>query len=108
MNPKENFYSCSQCVHRWCDDCHSQMQRCPYCRKQFHLILSNGRLRQVEERIMRNISMIQLHDIFPVLSDMQDWYRAIHTLQTQIYLQVRPIVRQVLREYRSRQFTQNV
>lgn len=35
LENKISFKHCTQCVHDWCDSCHSKMTKCPFCRKTF-------------------------------------------------------------------------
>jgi hypothetical protein len=37
LNESRKFKNCLQCVHSWCSDCHTKMDKCPFCRKPFHM-----------------------------------------------------------------------
>ena len=35
LTESKNFKNCVQCIHSWCSDCHTKMDKCPFCRKPF-------------------------------------------------------------------------
>lgn len=49
---------CKRCIYNWCLDCHKQLNKCPYCRKNFR-IRFRRRNNQLDFIILNTFGFIQ-------------------------------------------------
>ena len=61
FKPTTQFKKCNRCVYSWCKDCHRQMDKCPYCRKNFRNVrnrIPQSRVLSPEFMISREIALL--------------------------------------------------
>lgn len=76
------FFRCKRCVYDWCSDCHTHLNKCPYCRKSFRIRSRRRRnIPHPDLTILNLFGLIQafvfLFFMISVLIEIQDILSAI-------------------------------